>query len=312
MRRRDLIAMLGGAATAWPLASRAQQPSKPVIGFLYSGNAEGLASFMPGYRQGLADTGFVEGQNVAVEYRLAEGHFERLPDLASDLVRRGVNLISTGGGVPPVKAAEAATQTIPIVFTTAVDPATAGLVASFNRPGGNATGISMLISALVPKRIELLHSMVPDVTKIGLLINPNAPDGGGEEAAHHLGLEPYLVHVEAEGDRDAAFAPLKEHKVGAVLVGADATIGGWNRTTTTLAAHYALPAIYQSRTEMMNGGLLSYGPDIADVWRQGEKPADLPVLQPTKFDFVINLKAAKALGILVPPTLLALADDVID
>jgi len=226
------------------------------------------------------------------------------------------------GGDLPAKAAEAATRTIPIVFTTGVDAVSAGLVSSLNHPGGNATGINILFTALVPKRIELLHAMVPQAVAIGLLLNPKQPDGGGAEAVRHVGLEPYVVHAAAERELDAAFASLKERKVGAVLVGNDPAIAGWFQSTTALAAHYAIPAIYQVRLEVVNGGLMTYGPDILDVYRQagtyagrilkGEKPADLPVLQPTKFNLIINLKTAKALGLTVPQIMQMTADEVIE
>jgi len=275
-----------------------------------------------GFRQGLADTGFVEGRNVAIEYRVAEGHLERLPEFAAELVRRRVDLISVGGGDLPVKAVEAATQTIPIVFTTGSDPVAAGLVASFNRPGGNATGISILGTLLIPKRIELLHAMVPDAATIGLLLNAVELDGGGEAAARRLGLQLQMVRAATEGELDAAFASFKERKVRAVVVGADPAIGGWSRFVNALTAGYGLPTIYAFRSEVVQGGLMSYGPDIVDVYRQagtyagrilkGEKPADLPVMQPTRFNLVINLKTAKALGLTVPTSLLVRADEVIE
>ncbi len=219
-----------------------------------------------------------------------------MPNFAADLVRRGVNLIVAFGGPAAAGAATAATRTIPIVFTVGEDPVALGLVASYNRPGGNATGISIFITPLVPKRVELLHSMVPNVMTIGFVLNPNYPTGDGEDAARRIGLESYVVHAETEGDLQAAFASLKEHQVGAVLVGTDPAIVGWNRTTTALAARYGLPAMYESRPEVVNGGLMSYGPDFAAVYQQvgtyagrilkGEKPADLPVTQPTKFDLI--------------------------
>ena len=322
IRRRDVLALLGSVAVGWPSAAPAQQPKTPIIGLLYSGTTEGLAPLLPGYRQGFADAGLVEGRNVAIDYRIAEGHFDRLPAFAADLVRRGVNLILAAGGDLPARAAEAATNTIPIVFATGVDAVAGGLVASLNHPGGNATGINILFEALVPKRIELLHAMVPDAATIGLLLNPNMPGGKGDEAARRLGLEPLVVYAGAEGELDAAFASLKERNVSAVLIGYDPAIVGWSRSTTALAARYAIPAIYMFRVEVANGGLMSYGPDLVDVSRQagayagrilkGERPADLPVMQPTKFELVINLKTAKALGLAVPPSLLVRADEVIE
>jgi putative ABC transport system substrate-binding protein len=322
VRRREFIKGIIGSATTWPLVARAQQAALPVIGFLFASTTQGLAAQLPGFHRGLADTGFVEGRNVAIEYRIAEGHLERLPEFAADLVRRGVDLIFAGGGDLPAKAAEAATKTIPIVFTTGVDAVTAGLVASLNHPGGNATGINILVTALVPKRIELLHAMVPQAATLGLLFNPKQPEGGGEEAVRRLGLEPYVVHAAAESELDAAFASLKERKVGAVLIGTDPAISGWYLSTIALAARHRLPAMYQQRREVVNGGLMSYGPDLVDVYHQagtyagrilkGEKPADLPVQQPTKFEFVINMKTAKALGLTVPASMQLLADELIE
>jgi putative ABC transport system substrate-binding protein len=322
MRRRDLVILLGGSAIAAAFGVRAQQAAMPVIGFLNAGTTRGVAVNLPGFRQGLADTGFVEGRNVAIEYRIADGHLERLPELAADLVRRGVDLISAGGGDLPAKAAKAATRTIPIVFTTGVDPVAAGLVASLNRPGGNATGISILTTSLEPKRLEILHEMAPAATLVGILLDASVETNEIDAAARSLGLKTYVVRVSAESELDGAFAMFQERKVGAVLFGSSPVLTGWSVQLVALATRHSLPAIFENRNPDNTDALVSYGPSTVDAYLQagtyagrilkGEKPADLPILQPTKFDLVINLKTAKTLGLAVPPSLLVRADEVIE
>jgi putative ABC transport system substrate-binding protein len=322
MRRRDFIAGTL-AAMAWPLAAGAQQPAMPVIGFLNSGVRASVERALVGYRQGLAETGFVEGQNIAIDYRVVEGRDERLPGLAAELVRRRVSLIAANGGEAPAKAAAAATRTIPIVFSVPSDPVSLGLVASFNRPGSNATGMAILVGMMDPKRLEILHELVPGANSVGILTKRGAPDGGAEAAARRLKLDPYVISVGDEGELDAAYAAFSERKVGAVLVAdTESTLQGWSPHVSGLAARFALPTMYGIRSALTNEPLISYGPNIIDVYRQcaiyagrilkGEKPDNLPVFQPTKFDLVINLKTAKALDLVVPPTLLARADQVIE
>jgi putative ABC transport system substrate-binding protein len=324
MRRRAFFAVLGGAAVAQPLVARAQQKALPVIGYLNSGSPGPLPA---AFRQGLSETGYVEGQNVAIEYRYAEGRYDRLPALAADLVGRKVDLIVTDGGNAPVLAAKGETSTIPVVFQTGGDPVADGLVASLARPGGNLTGVSVLFVELVPKRLELLSELVPWAGVIGVLVNPNYSNAEriireAQEAARAKGLQLPILKAGTEGEIDAAFASLAQLHAGALLVGGDPFFGSRREQLVASASRHALPAIYQSRAFAASGGLISYGPSFPAVYRQvgtyagrilkGEKPADLPVVQPTKFELVINLKTAKALGLTVPPSLLARADEVIE
>ena len=326
MRRRDFITLLGGAA-AWPLAAHAQQAAMPVIGALFAVSAPEWEDFMAGFRRGLSESGFVEGQNVAIEYRWADGHFDSLPMMAADLVGRKVGLIFTGGTVG-VRAAMAATQTIPIVFTIGVDPVAAGFVASLNRPGGNVTGVTLISSELAPKRLELLRELVPTATKIALLVNPNNPASlrqetqGVEEATRRLGKEIIVVDAGTENELEGAFAAAVQRGAAAFLVESDPIFVSARLRIAALALRHSLPLISNDRQIVAAGGLMSYGTSIVDTFRQAgtyvgrilksEKPADMPVMQPTKFELVINLKTAKALGLEVPPTLLARADEVIE
>jgi putative tryptophan/tyrosine transport system substrate-binding protein len=326
IRRRELIAALGGAAT-WPLAARAQQAGIAVIGFLNSGSPTGSAHLAAAFRQGLKETGYVEGQNVQIEYRWAEAQFDRLPALATDLVHRRVSVIA-GTTTPAALAAKAATSRIPIVFTTAVDPIAAGLVVSLNQPGGNATGVNNYVSALGAKRLELLHELVPNAAVIGMLVeNPIYPDAQSQwkdvkEAARITGQQVYAVNVSSDGDFNSAFATLVGLNVRALLVAPDILFLIRRDQLVKLAARHGIPAIYSQREFVLAGGLMGYGPNVGDGYRQagiytgrilkGANPSDLPVMQPTKFELVINMKAAKELGLEIPPKLLALADEVIE
>jgi len=325
MNRREFIFILGGAAAGWPLALHAQQKAMPVIGFLRAGSKLSFPNaFMAAFHKGLSDTGYVEGQNLAIEDRWAEGHYDRLPALAAALVGRKVDLISTGA-TPATRAAKNATSTIPIVFMGVGDPVGFGLVTSLARPGGNLTGFSDLNTELNPKRLELLAELVPQARTIAFLVNPNQTVGRFiriQEAARSKGVQLAILKAGTEAEIDAAFAALVELHAGALLVTGDIFFATRREQLVALASRHAVPAIYISSDFAAAGGLISYGIDYATVFREtgvyagrilkGEKPADLPVQQPTKFELVINLKTAKALGLTVPQRLFALADEVIE
>jgi len=326
MRRRELIVLFGGAMAAWPFAACAQQKATPVIGYLGTGSPGPNAPQLAAFRQGLSETGYVEGQNVAIEYRWAAGFFDRLPTLAAELVDRKVDVIAAGSP-PAALAAKRATSTIPIVFNTGDDPVATGLVASLARPGGNLTGVSMLLTELVPKRLQLLLEMVPQARVIALLVNPNGPEAeptirDAETAARAKGVHLAILKAGTEGEIDAAFATLVQLHADALLVGNDPFFNSQREQLVALAARHAVPVIYFFREFAAAGGLISYGPRLPDFFRQvgvyvgrilkGAKPADLPVQQPVKFELVINLKTAKALGLTVPQSLLQRADEVIE
>jgi putative ABC transport system substrate-binding protein len=327
MRRREFIALLGGAAVVWPLAARAQQPAMPVIGFLNGQSSGTWAPMVAAFRRGLNEAGYVEGQNVAIEYRWAEGQPDRLPSLAAEFVQQKVSVIVATGGNNPAIAAKAATSTIPIVFTSNDDPRKYGLVASLNRPGGNVTGVSWFSAELGPKRLALLHDLVPNVTTVALLLNPDNAETARqpaelEGAARALGMQIVVLHASTVGAIDKAFSTIVQNHIGALVVAADSFLANRREQITTLAARHAVPAIYVNREMAGAGGLMSYGNSLADGYRRagiytarilkGEKPADLPVDQATKFELTINLKTAKALGLEIPAKLLALADEVIE
>jgi putative ABC transport system substrate-binding protein len=327
MQRREFITLLSGAAAAWPLVARAQQTAMPVIGFVRDGSADANARYVVAFRKGLNETGYVEGQNVTVEYHWLEGHYDRLPALLADLVRRQVAVIATPGNVPSI-AAKAATATIPIVFGVGDDPVRLGLVASLARPGGNATGINFFVQEVVAKRLRLLHDLVPKAVRVAVLLNPaNAAVAeitlrDVQKAALTIGLQIQILNASTIGEIDAAFATLARERPDALFVAGDAFFLDRRVQFATLTARDRIPATYSVREPVAAGGLMSYGTNIADVFHhvgvytgkilKGAKPADLPVLQSTKFEFVINLQTARALGIEVRPDLLSIADEVIE
>jgi putative tryptophan/tyrosine transport system substrate-binding protein len=322
MRRRELMLLLGGAITAGR-ALRAQRAT-PVIGFLHVNSPGAMASYVAAFHRGLSETGYIEGQNVTVEYRWAEGRYDRLPALAADLVGRKVDVIATSGA--GARAAKDATSTISIVSLVG-DPIATGLYASLARPGGNLTGVSPLTSELTPKRLELVSELVPQAGLIALLLNPNNPNAARDikdmqEAARAKGVQLYILKAGAEGEFESAFDSLVQQHAGALVVGADPFFNSHREELVALASRHAVPAIYEWRESVVAGGLISYGPSLTGIWREiaiyvgkilkGAKPADLPVQQPTTFELVVNLNTAKALGLTVPPSILARADEVIE
>jgi ABC-type uncharacterized transport system substrate-binding protein len=330
IERRKFLATLGGAAT-WPLAARAQQPTMPVIGFLSGYPAESFAPetqpYAAAFRQGLSETGYSDGHNVTIEYRWAENQPSRLPVLAAELVRRKVAVIAATGGTASALAAKAATATIPIVFTGGSDPVAIGLVASLNRPGGNVTGVTFLANVLAAKRVELVNDVVPRASLIGLLVNPDNPNAASETsdmetATRSIGKQSVLLRASTDRQLDAAFTSLVEQRASALAIAGDTFFLSRREQLVALVARYAIPASYPSREFVVAGGLMSYGASITDMYRlagvytgrilKGEEPANLPVMQPTKFELTINLKTAKAFGLQIPDKLLAIADEVIE
>jgi len=325
MQRREALAILAGAVVALPLAARAQQKPMPVIGFLLTTSPASAAPFMPAFHQGLKEFGYVEGQNVAIEFRGAEGHYDRLPALAADLVNRKVDVIVSPSGTPGTLAAKGATSTIPIVFRTG-EPVADGLVANLARPGGNLTGFGMVVGELTPKLLELLSELIPQARVIAMLVNPNNPAAERvvrdvQEAARTKGLQLPILKAGSESEIDAAFSSLVQLQAGALLVAADPFITSRREQIVALASRHAVPAIYAWREFAASGGLISYGPSLTSVFRQlgtyvgrilkGEKPGDMPVQQPTTFELVINLRTANTLGLTVPQSMLARADELI-
>jgi putative ABC transport system substrate-binding protein len=325
LRRREFITLLGGAAAAWPLAARAQQPAMPVIGFL-DGQSFDL-HLMTAFRQALKDAGYIEGRNIAIYFRSADGQTDRLVTLAGDIIGRRVAVIITTGGGAAALAAHAATTTIPIVFVNGVDPVSSGLVMSLNRPGGNATGVYIFQQVLEGKRLGLLRELVPSAASIAVLLNPTNANfqtqlRGVQDAARDLGLQVSILSANTEREIDVAFATVAQSGARALLVGSDPFFSSERDQVIALAARHAIPAIYEGREFATAGGLASYGTSLADAYRQaalyagrilkGEKPADLPIVQPTKFEFVINLKTAKTLGLDVSPGLAASADEIVE
>jgi putative tryptophan/tyrosine transport system substrate-binding protein len=327
MRRRDVFTLLGGAAAAWPLAARAQQAQMTLIGFLHSASADPNVQMVAAFHRGLAETGFVEGRNVRIEYRWADNQYDRLPALAADLIRRQVAVIVASGAVNAPVTAKEATRTIPIVFMVGSDPVQTGLVASLNRPGGNVTGVTVITRELLAKRLELLRELFPVAAAIGFLVNPSNPNTESsvremQALAQAGGWILHVVAVRSEAELDTAFATLKAQKTTVFLTGTDALLNSRTDLLAALAARYAIPGISQAREFVEAGGLISYGASRLDTYRQagtytgrilkGEKPADLPVMQPTKFEAILNLKTARALGLNVPTETLLRADEVIE
>ena len=327
MRRRDFIASVGGIAVTWPYVAGAQQPAMPVVGFLSARSPAEAATVLHAFRQGLGQAGYFEGKNVTIEYRWAEGRYDRLPELATELVRRKVAVIAATGGEPSPLAAKAATKTIPIVFTLGGDPVETGLVASLNRPGGNLTGTTIMAVEMASKRLELTRQLVPKTTAIAMLINPKFPTASAElrelqRAAGPLGIHINVLNASTESEIDAAFATIVEQRSGALIIGTDPFLLGQRDQLVRLAARHVVPTIYFLREFVEAGGLMSYGPNIVNGYRQagvytglilsGANPADLPVVRPTQFLFFLNIKTAKSLGLEIPPLLLALADEVIE
>jgi putative ABC transport system substrate-binding protein len=326
MQRREFITALGITAITWPLAARAQQSALPLIGFMNNSTAKGSEDLQAAFRQGISETGYIDGQNVTIEYHWADGQPDRLPGVARDLVRRQVSVI-VATSTPAALAAKAATATIPIVFETAADPIKLGLAASLNRPGGNATGVAQFNAELVAKRVSLLHDLIPTARIIGMLLNPTDPRTEDQtkdvqEAAQALGLHTHVLNASTEAEIDAAFAAMPELRIEALLVGTGEFFRRQSEHVAVLAARQGVPAIYQYREFVAVGGLISYGTSLPDAYRltgvytgrvlKGEKPADLPVMRPTKFEMVINLKTAKTLGLTIPSGVLAIADAVIE
>jgi putative ABC transport system substrate-binding protein len=327
MRRREFIVFFGGAFAAWPRAARAQQRAMPMVGYLNFGSADKSARFVAAFRSGLSETGHVEGRNVNIEYRWADGQNDRLPEMAADLVRRQVTVIATTG-TPAALAAAAATTTIPIVVTVASDPVAGGLVPALNRPGGNITGVTTLNVEVGPKRLELLHQVIPTASSAALLVNPTNPilaeilARDTQAAARTLGLQLHVLHASTAGEIDAAFAALLQLQASGLVIGADLFFNSRSEQLAALALHHSIPAVYQSHEFTAAGGLMSYGSSLVDALQlagvytgrvlNGEKPTDLPVQQSTKVELFINLKTAKALGLTVPLTLLGRADEVIE
>jgi putative ABC transport system substrate-binding protein len=328
MKRREFITFLGGAAFGWPLAAHAQQPALPVVGFLRDGSADADVRYVAAFRKGLSETGYVEGQNVTVEYHWLEGQYDRLPALMADLVRRQVAVIATPGATSVALAAKTATATIPIIFSVGENPVQLGLVESLARPGGNATGVNNFTAEVVAKRLRLLHDLMPKAVHIAVLLNPgNASIAEStlrqvQQAAPTIGLQIQILNAKTIGEIDAAFATFAHERPDALFVVPDAFFTSRRVQFATLTARDKIPAAYPNRAYVAAGGLMSYGPDLADTFHQvgvytgkilkGAKPADLPVLQSTKFEFAINLQTARALGIEVPPAVLSIADEVIE
>ena len=328
MKRREFITLLGGAAAAWPLAARAQQPTMPVIGFVDAGSAVAAAQYAAAFRQGLNEAGYTDGRNVTVEYHWLEGRYDRLPGVIADLVSRRVAVIATPASIPASLAAKAATSTIPIAFGVGEDPVKLGLVANFARPGGNATGINFFVSEAVPKRLGLLRDLVPGAKRVAVIINPSnvataeVTSKEVQKAAGDFGLQMQILNATSSDEINAAFAAISRERAEALFVAPDGFFSSRRVQLAILAARNGIPAAYPSRYFVEAGGLMSYGTDVADSFRQvgiyagkilsGVKPADLPVMQSTKFEFVLNLQTAKALGLAVPSGLLLAADEVIE
>jgi putative ABC transport system substrate-binding protein len=327
LNRREFITLLGGAAAAWPLGAHAQQPAMPVIGYLSTRSPDESPHMVAAFRRGLAENGYAEGRNVTIDYRWALGQYDRLPALAADLARQPIAVLAATGCDPAARAAKAATARIPIVATFTDDPVASGLIASLNRPGGNVTGISNLASTLEAKRLGLLRELVPQAATVGVLLNPNWPAAANQlrdlhEAARAIGLQLHVLRASTDREVEMAFESVAQHRISALAVASDAFFNSRRDQLAALAARHAVPTMYSFRDYAVAGGLISYGIDLSDVYRhigvytgrilKGATPGDLPVVQPTKFELVINLKTARALGLEVPPTLLARADEVIE